>query len=55
MCLVLEADEPLFLFAVNFNRNDDAAGIYLIGFLHVSQLTGFEHLLHGKGCHVHKA
>ena len=50
VCLVLEVDEPLFFFSIYVYRNNDTAGIDLVGFFLVSQFSfGF------KFFHCHKS
>ena len=55
MCLILEVDQPLFFYSVNLNRNNDTAGIDLIGFFLILKFAFFFQLPHCHQCKIHQA
>ena len=54
VCLVLEIHKPFLYLAVDFDGDDDAAGVDLIGHLLVLQLACFAQTFPGKGADVHQ-
>ena len=53
--LVLEVDKPLFFHTIYFNRDNDTAGIDLIGFFLILKFAFFFQLPHCHQCKIHQA
>ena len=54
MRFVFEHYQPLFRFAIDFDRHNDGAGINLFGLVKVSQLAFLAQLLHADNSNIHE-
>ena len=54
VCLILEIDEPLLLFSIDFHRHHDAAGVDLVGYFQIIQFALHAQLLHGHQRQIHQ-
>ena len=55
VCLVLEADEPVLRLSVDLHRNNDGAGVDLVGNIQILQLALGAEPLHAHQSDIHKA
>ena len=55
VCLILKVDQPLFVHTVNIHRNNDGAGIDLIGFFLIFQFAFFFELFRAQKSQIHQA
>ena len=55
VCFIFEVYKPLLGLSVHFYRNNDRAGIDLIGFLLICQLSFFFQALHCHERKIHQA